>query len=157
RTRRRAPVEVFAHLPTTRGVVRLALLLAAFFALFAATPAAAHDGVEDEGVLTHRDTRDELSEIHLAATARAAAAPDALPYSWCGDERTTDNTANAAQSPNSPRFKIVYVHAADRPDRFAAWADALQANVALIQRYLAAQSGGNKALRIDMGTRCGPR
>src|ERR1051325_3946315 len=106
--------------------MRLALLLAAFFALFVATPAAAHDGVEHEGVLTHRDTRDELSEIHLAATAHAAAAPDALPYTWCGDELPSDDTVHAAQAPNAPRFKLVYVHAADRPDRFAAWADALQ-------------------------------
>jgi len=137
--------------------MRLALLLAAVFALFVATPAAAHDGEEHEGVLTHRDTRDDLSEIHLAATATAAAAPDALPYTWCGDERTTDDTANAAQAASAPRFKIIYAHAADRPDRFAAWADALQSNIALIQRYLAAQSGGSKALRIDMGTRCGPQ
>ncbi len=136
---------------------RLVLLIATAATLVAAAPAAAHDGEEHEGVLTHRDTRDELSEIHLAATATAAAAPNALPYAWCGDERTTDDTADAAQAPSVPRFKIVYAHAADRPDRFTAWADALQSNVALIQRYLAAQSGGGKALRIDMGTRCGPQ
>src|SRR5918996_3353023 len=46
---------------------------------------------------------------------------------------------------------------ADRPDRFDGWRDALQGNVALIQRFLASQSGGAKALRIDMGTSCGPQ
>src|SRR4051794_12874288 len=47
------------------------LLLAALLAapLTAPTVAAAHSG--GDGVLTHRDTRAELSEIHLAATAAA--------------------------------------------------------------------------------------
>src|SRR4051794_8967396 len=131
-------------------------LLAAFVLLVLAAPAAAHDDAP-EGALTHRDTRAELADVDIAATAAAADAPDALPYGWCGDERTTDDTANAAQVPDAPRFKLVYVHAADRADRFAAWRDALQANVALVQRYLAAQTGGTKALRFDMGTRCGPK
>jgi hypothetical protein len=135
---------------------RLVLLLATAATLVAAAPAVAHDDAP-EGVLTHMDTRAELADVNIAATAAAADAPDALPYAWCGDERTTDDTDNAAQSPSSPRFKIVYVHAADRPDRFAAWRDALQANVALMQRFLASQSGGTKGLRIDMGTRCGPK
>src|ERR687898_883462 len=87
-----------------------------------AVPAAGHDV---EGAITHRDTRQELALADVAATAGAANAPAALPYIWCGDERTTD--------------------------------DALQANVALVQRFLASQSGGGKALRIDMGTRCGPQ
>ena len=117
-----------------------------------AAPAQAHDTR-----LTHRDTRDELSHVSVAATAAAAAATDALPTAWCGDPRTTDGTANAALSPSSPRFKLVYAHPADRPDRFAQWQDALQANVAVVQRFLASQSGGAKGVRIDMGTRCGPQ
>src|ERR1700754_2649240 len=32
---------------------------------------------------------------------------------------------------------------------------ALQADVAITQRFLSAQDGGTKALRFDMGTRCG--
>ena len=118
-----------------------------------AAPAAAHDG---EGVITHADTRAELALVDVAGTAEAAAAPGALPYGWCGDERVTDDTAHAALPPTSARFKLIYAHPADRPDRFAAWRDALQADVALIQRFLASQSGGAKALRFDMGTRCGP-
>ena len=51
---------------------------------------------------------------------------------------------------------MVYAHAADRPDHFAGWADALQTDVATVQRFLSAQSGGTKAIRFDMGTRCGP-
>jgi hypothetical protein len=123
-----------------------------FLAALTAAPAQAHDTR-----LTHRDTRDELSHVSVAATAAAAAAPDALPTAWCGDPRTADDTANAALAPSSPRFKLVYAHPADRPDRFAQWQDALQANVAVVQRFLASQSGGAKGVRIDMGTRCGPQ
>jgi hypothetical protein len=130
-------------------------LLAFAILLVSAAPAAAHDGVE--GALTHRDTRAELAEVDVKATAAAADTPAALPYAWCGDERTSDDTAHAALPADSPRFKLVYAHPADRADRFAAWRDALQANVALVQRFLAAQSGGGKALRFDMGTRCGPQ
>jgi hypothetical protein len=130
-------------------------LLLALILLLASAPGAAAHGVG--GVITHRDTRDELALVDVAATAAAADAPDALPYQWCGDPRTSDDSAHAALPASSPRFKLVYAHPADRPDRFAAWRDALQANVALVQRFMAAQSGGAKALRIDMGTRCGPR
>jgi hypothetical protein len=137
--------------PSDYRGVRLALLVFCLL-LLATAPAAAHDGV-----LTHMDTRDELADVDVAATAAAADAPAALPYGWCGVERTTDDVVHAAQPATTPRFKLIYVHAADRPDRFAAWRDALQANVALIQRFLAAQSGGAKALRIDMGTNCGPQ
>ena len=83
--------------------------------------------------------------------------PDALPYEWCGEARTTDDTAHDTLPASSPRFKLVYAHPADRPDRFDGWRDALQGNVALIQRFLASQSGGAKALRVDMGTSCGPQ
>ena len=119
-----------------------------------AVPAAGHDV---EGAITHRDTRQELALADVAATAGAANAPAALPYIWCGDERTTDDAVHAALPETSPRFKLVYAHPADRANRFAGWRDALQANVALVQRFLASQSGGGKALRIDMGTRCGPQ
>jgi hypothetical protein len=128
------------------------LLLLALLATTAlpAASASAHGGI------THRDTRAELP-VTVAATAAAANAPGALPYTWCGDPLTTDDTANAALPSTTPRFKVVYAHPADRPDRFAGWADALQTNVALIQRFLASQTGGAKALRFDMGTRCGPQ
>jgi len=133
-------------------MIRLVLLLLLAFGATAA-PAAAH-GVP--GAVTHRDSRAEL-QATVAATAAAAAAPDALPYAWCGESLTADDVVHAAQPPAAPRFKLVYAHPADRPDRFAGWASALQANVALVQRFLAAQTGGAKALRFDMGTRCGPQ
>src|SRR4051794_13453831 len=113
-------------------------------------------------LLTHRDTRGQLEEVDLAdvvttAQAQGDGAGGGLPSPWCGDETPVDDTAHAATPPGQPQFKVVYAYAADRPDRFAGWKDALQANVAVIDRFLSAQDGGTKALRFDMGTRCGPQ
>jgi len=109
--------------------------------------------------LTHLDTRGQLQDVNLAevvVTAQAAAdGADGLPTSWCGEDRTTDNTANAATPATKAQFKVVYAFAADRPNRFAGWRDAIQANVAIVQRFLSAQDGGTKAIRFDMGTSCG--
>ncbi|HEY6888090.1 MAG TPA: hypothetical protein VI300_09935, partial [Solirubrobacter sp.] len=114
-----------------------------------------------DGVSIHRDTRSELASVNLSeavATAQAQAdGPDGLPATWCGDETTTDETVNAASPPTAPQFKIVYAYAADRPNRFAGFRDALQADVAITERFLSAQSGGTRAIRFDMGTSCGPQ
>src|SRR3954454_1374623 len=111
--------------------------------------------------VTHRDTRGQLQEVNLADVVSTAQAQgdgaDGLPTAWCGDETGSDDTAPAATRASQPQFKVVYAFAADRPDRFAYWKDALQANVAVIERFLSAQDGGTKALRFDMGTRCGPQ
>jgi hypothetical protein len=71
---------------------------------------------------------------------------------WRGAERATDNPASTS---SGSKIKLVYAYAADQPDRFGGWAGALQANVAVIERFLSAQDGGTKAIRFDMGTRCG--
>jgi hypothetical protein len=109
------------------------------------------------GVSLHRDTRAELQSVDLSAAVAVAQAaadgPDGLPATWCGDPRTADGDANAS----APQVKVVYAYAADRPNRFAGFADALQADVAVSERFLSAQSGGTKAIRFDMGTRCGPQ
>jgi hypothetical protein len=110
-------------------------------------------------LLTHRDTRGQLEDVNLAEVVQTAEAQgdsgDSLPTSWCGDETTGNNTANAATPATKAQFKVVYAYAADRPNRFAGWANALQADVAVVQRFLSAQDGGTKAIRFDMGTRCG--
>ena len=107
--------------------------------------------------LTHFDTRSQLMDVNLAEVVTTAQAQgdgvDGLPTTWCGDEITSDYPNTTTK----PQFKVVYAFAADRPNRFAGWRDALQANVAIVQRFLSAQDGGTKALRIDMGTRCGPQ
>jgi hypothetical protein len=109
----------------------------------------------------HRDTRAELQDVNLVEAVADAQAqtggPDGLGPAWCGDERTSDDAAHAVYPPQAPQLKVVYAYAADRPNRFAQWSDALQADVAITQRFLSAQSGGQKALRFDMGTGCGPQ
>jgi hypothetical protein len=115
---------------------------------------------KDPNLLTHLDTRTQLQDVNLAEvveTAQAATGDgaDGLPTSWCGTETGSDNgpVTPAAKA----QFKVVYVYAADRPNRFEGWKDAIQANVAIVQRFLSAQDGGTKGVRFDMGTACGPQ
>ncbi|MBE2314647.1 hypothetical protein DVA67_001575 [Solirubrobacter sp. CPCC 204708] len=104
----------------------------------------------------HGETRDDLPDLDLRrSVAVAAQAGGGVPTSWCGDVTASDDRTHAAFAPETPQIKVVYAYAADRPDRSGGWMDALQANVALVNRYLGAQAGGTKALRFDMGTRCG--
>ena len=112
--------------------------------------------------LTHPDTRGQLQEVNLAEVVATAneqtdGNADGLPTTWCGNETTADDTANAATPAAKAQFKVVYAFAADRPNRFAGWKDAIQANIAIVQRFLSAQDGGTKGLRIDMGTGCGAK
>src|SRR3954451_25352483 len=142
-------------------MTRLPALGAAVFALaLLALPTFATPHPRGD-LLTHRDTRGQLQEVDLGDVVTTAQTQgdgaDGLPTAWCGDETTCDATAHAHTPPSQPQFKVVYAYAADRPDRFAGWKDALQANVAVIDRFLSAQDGGTKALRFDMGTRCGPQ
>jgi hypothetical protein len=141
-------------------MIRLPAIGAAAFAvatLALPTFALSH---KQPSLLTHLDTRTQLQDVNLAevvSTAQAAAGDgsDGLPTTWCGNETAGDN------APVTPvaraQFKVVYAYAADRPDRFAGWKDALQANVAIAQRFLSAQDGGTKGVRFDMGTGCGPQ
>ena len=142
-------------------MIRLNSIGAAVFALATLalpTFAMTHSAPEK---LTHLDTRGQLQDVNLAevvATAQAAANDgDGIPTAWCGEDRTTDNTANAVFPASKAQFKVVYAFAADRPNRFAGWRDAIQANTAIVQRFLSAQGGGTKAIRFDMGTSCGPQ
>jgi len=114
----------------------------------------------------HIDTPREI-RVNLAAQVRRSrlssmkvVSPDTtqtyLPTTWCGEERTSDDTADATVSGDEPFYKLVYAHAADQPDRFDAWKNVLQADVSLIGQYMALQDGATKAPRFDMGTSCGP-
>jgi hypothetical protein len=113
------------------------------------------------GLVLVRESRDELPTVELSATIAQAQAqadgPDGLPATWCGDQLASDDSTNAVYGPELAQFKIVYAYPADRPNRFAGWADALQADVAVTGRFLSAQDGGTKSIRFDMGTRCGPQ
>ena len=81
--------------------------------------------------------------------------PTASPPPGAVTRLSAEGTANASVPASAAQFKVVYAYAADRPNRFAGFADALQADVAITERFLSAQSGGTKAIRFDMGTRCG--
>src|SRR4051794_15179844 len=136
---------------------RPAIGAAAFALLMLALPtfAAPH---KNPDLLTHLDTRTQLQDVNLAevvTTAQAAAGDgsDGLPTTWCGAETGGDNAAVTPAA--KAQFKVVYAYAADRLNRFAGWKDALQANVAIVQRFLSAQDGGTKGVRFDMGTGCG--
>jgi len=139
-------------------VRRLTLLLGLLAGLLAGAPGPAHA----HGDTDHRDTPAELRALDLAQAVDAAedalrpqaSTADGLPTRWCGTPRTTDAVAGAPVAPTLPQFKFVYAHVAG-DDRHAIWADDLQATASLIQRYLGAQTGGRKALRLDMGTGCG--
>ena len=136
--------------------MRLALLAAMLLSVAVAAPASAHDLAGG-----HSDWRGELAFTDVAGTVetvdRAAGTEDeGLPLTWCGDERTSDDLTHARTVPTLAQFKVVYAYASDRANRFAAWMDALQADVSLISRFMGAQSGGRKAPRFDMGTNCGP-
>jgi hypothetical protein len=77
-----------------------------------------------------------------------------LPATWCGTERSTDDSAHSSFS--GSRFKVVYAYASDQPNRFAAYRDLIQDDVATVREWVIAASGGRKSIRFDTGTDCGP-
>jgi len=138
--------------------VRRVAFLVVLSLLALAPPASAHGGAEPN----HADTGQDLSDVDIAAAVRVAqkaaeptvaADAEGLTRDWtCTIPSTTDV---ADVDPTRPQIHVVYAHAgALDPTRFAAWADRLQGNVSVVQRFLSAQSGGTKALRFDMRTDC---
>jgi hypothetical protein len=128
--------------------------------------ARAHDvSGDDPGAVTHRDTPADLADANIndalvagSLTSRSTAAlPQYLPTTWCGSQRSTDDAIHAAFPLSGAQVKVVYAYAADRTNDSSVWSDSLQGNVSNIERYLALQSGGRRALRFDMGTDCGPQ
>lgn len=132
--------------------VALPLLL-----LLLALPASA---LAHGGAVTHADTPGELADgsiVRALSTAGAAGTGTGLPTSWCGTRLLADDVADAAQPRSAAVVKVVYAFAADRADRSAAWTPALQGNASAIDRFLAEQSAGGRAVGFDMGTSCGPQ
>jgi hypothetical protein len=118
------------------------------------------------GTVEHGDPRQALPDTlvtqPVAAEEYGSLEPPSFeggsaPETWCGTTTTANNTADAVVPAATPQFKLVYAYASDQPNRFDTLKHRLQANVSLLQRYLAGQSGGRKALRWDMGTDCGPQ
>lgn len=138
--------------------MRLPALTAAVTVLLLALPAiaAGHetpDGMQAlgaGGLLTHGADLAPRRAASASRTARAAQAQAA----WCGEVRTTDDTANeAGRAPF--RFHGVYAVPSDRQARLQSVAADLQADVREANDLLAARFG--RAVRFDMGTSCGPQ
>jgi hypothetical protein len=148
--------------------VRLPLPILTFLAALCLLPAGAaghagHDG--HEGRTFHSDAAAELppelvtrpvaqAELLDPAPVSVADATE-LPETWCGVERSTDDTAHAV-TPDAASIKVIYAYASDQAPRLAPVADRLQANVSLLSRFVAGQSGGRRTIRFDMGSECGP-
>jgi hypothetical protein len=104
---------------------------------------------------THGDRIAPGSDIRLRrAEKRLPRFLAKLPETWCGTERSADDTTNASFS--GPRFKVVYAYANDQPNRFATYQNLIQDDVATVREWVIAASGGLKSIRFDTGTHCGP-
>ncbi|HEX2087766.1 MAG TPA: hypothetical protein VHF89_18925 [Solirubrobacteraceae bacterium] len=144
----------------------------ALLSLGAAAPAAAHL----DGSITLRAIDGEVLPVHLHGDpiwafgpagpprsgqppARGTAPATTIAGAWCGEQRTTDDAANEFGDPGAAKVKAVYVHPADRPDRFAQYADVIQADLKWAVEHVAAHSGTpgqQRSVRLDLGTACGP-
>ena len=144
-------------------MIRLHSIGAAVFALatLALPTFAMHARTPDQ--LTHLDTRGQLQDVNLAevvATAQAAAGDGRRPPDHVvrRRDRTADDTANAVTPPAKAQFKVVYAYAADRPNRFAGWRTRIQANVAIVQRFLSRPGRRHQgACASTWAPRCGPQ
>ncbi|MEA2341177.1 MAG: hypothetical protein QOG11_1254, partial [Solirubrobacteraceae bacterium] len=97
----------------------------------------------------------ERSRLRSLSAPTVGAPANQLPETWCGTQRSTDDTAHAVTPATGHVVKVIYAYASDQPDRFLQVADRLQASVSLLSRFLAAQSGNRRTLRFDLGTDCG--
>ena len=98
-----------------------------------------------------------LCGLIAAAPAAAHDAPTTAPApqsTWCGDDRSTDDTANQAPL-RRHRLRALYVLPRDAPNRLAAVAPTIQGQVDQASATLERERG--RALRFDRGTRCGAR
>jgi hypothetical protein len=112
----------------------------------------------DEVELTMHGDRIPLgSDFELRGRMRTAprVAAAALPASWCGTERTNDDTANASHG-SGARVKVIYAYAQGELNRFGAYRDMIQADIGTIANWVASSSGGRRTIRFDTGTNCGP-
>ena len=104
----------------------------------------------------HGDRIPRGSDFELRTRARTAPRLSAasLAGSWCGTARSTDDTANASHT--GSRVKVVYAYATGEPNNFDLYKDMIQTDIATIADWVAASSGGQKTIRFDTGTSCGP-
>jgi hypothetical protein len=118
--------------------------------LFAALPASASAYVG--APMTHG------ADSAAVGTGAAAPAPRALaksePASWCGPERSTDDTTSEIDN-GGYKEHAVYMIPSDAPDRFAQVAASIQSDAFAASALLETTYG--RAIRFDLGTACGPQ
>ncbi|MBJ7331664.1 MAG: hypothetical protein JHC95_17345 [Solirubrobacteraceae bacterium] len=145
-------------MPARRAALALVWGLLVFCA-WGSSAAWAHEEPGDHGVDRPSDFDVDIAQIaaraELTDFEMGISSASGLPTTWCGTERTTDNTANATFNAALPQFKVIYAYPADRPNRSAQWADLLQANASLIDQFVSAQTDSTRAPRFDLGTGCG--
>lgn len=112
-------------------------------ALVAAAPAAASATGQTHG------PDHQLERTPTAGVASAAAQP-----SWCGDLRADDDVENDTGD-GTFRYHAIYAYPSDGRSRLRTLASDLQAEAFAASRVLEKSYG--RAVRFDMGTRCGPR
>ncbi len=124
-------------------------------------------------VESHVDTTAELGRAaNLVRTQRARRALGAdgsggalttpatsagwMADSWCGTERSGDDTANAVNS-GAPVVKVIYARPSgiDSPDRFSQFANVIQGQAKSLSTLVYSTSGDRKSIRFDLGTSCG--
>jgi hypothetical protein len=86
------------------------------------------------------------------ASATALTVLNSLPAVWCGNRTAADDKAHETNN-GSHKYHAIYAVPADRPDRFAVWANTLQADAFEATELLQRQH--QRAIRFDMGTSCG--
>ena len=126
-------------------VAKIATAAAAAVALALPVGQAGAHGAHAPAVVAHADT----VAIDRGTEVRAVAAP-AL---WCGERLSSDDTAHERDN-GSHRYHAIYAVPSDGTDRFDAVAHTLQADALQASALLERQYG--RAIRFDMGTKCGP-
>jgi hypothetical protein len=103
----------------------------------------------------HGDRIPPGSDVRLAKRLRVMPrlAAAAMPTTWCGIQRSSDDTQNASFV--GPRIKVVYAYPYDQPNRFDQYKDMIQADVGSVAQWVATSSGGLRTVRFDTGTNCG--
>jgi hypothetical protein len=140
-------------LPAWTPFLLIALLLAAWPVASLASggtaqPAWVH-AAEGDPVPTGDPVNAAAGEVaaELAEAGVSSVGLETAP--WRGTERANDNPASTS---SGSRIKLLYVYAADQPDRFAQYASLIQTDAKAIAETVAATSGGRKTLRFDTGT-----
>src|SRR4051812_3820629 len=89
-----------------------------------------------------------------AATARSQMSTALAPGSWCGAETSLDDIVHQAALGNA--IKVVYARGHGEPDHFARYADVIQGDIKAVADAFLAATDGEKSVRFDVGTSCGP-